>query len=156
EEDQSLGSFIEKLSELGQEAAAENSKEQTFAQRVCKILHSDADREEPVYLKQLGPHRLVNGELDWKTSLRLLPVDLWSESLALMIELVVQELWNQLKVFDPSLLTTDALARVFDAPRQRLLKLLVRSRSLLVVDLDFNRLVNEVIEDEMRKLKQPS
>ncbi|HTE91502.1 MAG TPA: hypothetical protein VK639_21310, partial [Terriglobales bacterium] len=44
EEDQSLGSFIEKLSELGQEAAFENSKEQTFAQRVCKILTSDADR----------------------------------------------------------------------------------------------------------------
>ena len=103
---------------------------------------------DPRWAKSLGPHRLTNQELPPGEALDLIPAELWFDTLALIVRLF------------PGV-GPDSLAKDFgDAPAGGIHKvfaraieivddLVLRSRSLVVIDWRFNREVHSVVRQHL-------
>jgi hypothetical protein len=88
--------------------------------------------------------------LDPKSALKLIPLELWAEVLALMLQLrpgLVPESFCQ----DYADAPTENLVSVFEAPLQKIRQLLLRTRSLLLVDWSFSREINEIVQKLRRE-----
>jgi hypothetical protein len=90
----------------------------------------------------LGPHRLLREKIAPEAA--IFPADLWWDAISLIIRLFPG--------IGPDSLCRDfgdapplALEKVFAEPLAELEKLLVRSRSLLLVDWNYNREIRSVI-----------
>jgi hypothetical protein len=125
---------------MARQAAAEGPADAPLGQRIAALM-----AKEPRYLNSLGPHRLVHEAVEPAQALQLLPAELWADALATLVRLFPGA--------SPASLCRDygdapalALETVFDQPLQEIERLLERSRSLIVIDWNYNREVRAVIQ----------
>ena len=129
---------------LARQAAADHNPEISAGVRVRAILDRDAR-----YAASLGPHRLNSG-VSPEEAARLVPSELWADTLAVVTSLfpgtgpdsVCRDFGDV-----PAL----ALETVFNRPLEALENLLVRSRSLIVIDWSFNQEIHTAIKGFLAK-----
>ena len=140
DETTTLAVALDEVLSLARQTAAEHKPEIPLGARIRAILERD-----PRYAASLGPHRLGGEGLTQGEAGRLLPTELWCDTLGLVVSLFPG--------MGPDSISRDfgdvpalALETVFDRPVGELEKLLVRSRSLIMVDWTYNREVSDIIQ----------
>jgi hypothetical protein len=136
-----LAVALDEVLSLARQVAAEHKPDAPLGRRVRAIL--DRDRR---YVDSLGPHRIGRWGLTPEEAFQLLPQDLWCDTLGTLVRLfpgmgpdsVCRDFGDA-----PSL----ALETVFNSPIEEIEKLMVRSRSLILIDWNFNREVNTAIKE---------
>ena len=94
--------------------------------------------------EQLGPHRLTRERLTPQEGFDLVPADLWFRVLGVLVQMFPGMGPDSL-CRDLGDVSRAGLSRVFAEPRSQLEQLLVRTRSLVVIDWRYNREVHAVI-----------
>ncbi|MAY74354.1 MAG: hypothetical protein CMJ31_06440, partial [Phycisphaerae bacterium] len=111
----------------------------TAAERIESVFMGDGR-----WAELLGPHRLVRERVGAQESLDLVPPDLWFETLGFVARLFPGRMAGAF-ARDLGDAPAKAAHRVFDAPLEELDHLLVRTRSLVVIDWKQNREVHGVL-----------
>lgn len=136
-----LAVALDEILSLARQAAAEHNAESPLPERIGNLMKGDER-----FAKSLAPHRLVQEPMEAMAAFELLPQEMWYHTLAAIIRLfpgVGPD--SHCKDFGdaPSL----ALEAVFNKPMEDFEKLMVRSRSLIVIDWSANREVHSAIRD---------
>jgi hypothetical protein len=128
-----MGVAVDEMLSLARELGLEHDPKVPLGQRVRLTVEKD-----PRLLASLGPHRLLNTELTPEDALGALPSTLWWE--------LVGTLARFLPGYGPdsycrdfSDVPTYGIDAVFDRPAADLRQLVLRSRSLLLIDWTQNR-----------------
>jgi hypothetical protein len=132
---------LDEVLSLARQAGKEHKSDTPLATRIGSIINSDQR-----LAKALAPHRLVQEEMEPAAAYELMPPELWHHTLATIIRLfpgVGPDSYCKDYGDAPPL----ALEVVFNQPLEDLEKLLVRSRSLIVIDWNANREVHSAIRD---------
>jgi hypothetical protein len=131
---------LDEVLSLARQVAAEHNSETPLGARIRSIIERDAR-----YASSLGPHRLNRQGLSPDAALRLIPMELWCDTLGLLVSLFPG--------MGPDSVCRDfgdvpalALEAVFNRPLEDLEKLLVRSRSLIVIDWTYNQEIASAIQ----------
>ncbi|MBI5388173.1 MAG: hypothetical protein HZA90_26205 [Verrucomicrobia bacterium] len=138
-EQNTLAVALDELLSLARQVGTEHDATQPLGQRVRAIVENEAR-----FLGALGPHRLTREVMDPQQAFAFLPEELWFDTLGTLLRFFPGAGPDSAcKDFGdvPAL----ALESVFNAPLAELEKLLVRSRSLIVIDWNSNREVQAVI-----------
>ena len=138
---------LDELQSLARQVAAEHDTSQPLGQRVRTIVE-----RETRFLDTLGPHRLVQEALDPKQAFNFLPEELWYDTLAALVRFF-PGVGPDSACKDFGDVPAFALESVFNTPLADLEKLLVRSRSLIVIDWNANREINSVIANFLKAAK---
>jgi hypothetical protein len=136
-----LAVALDEMLSLGRKLAAEYKPDVPVSARVASILHAD-----PRFSESLGPQHLLQEPMEAKTAYELLPAELWHQTLAALVRLF-PGLGPDSYCKDYGDAPALALETVFNQPLEELEKLLVRSRSLIVIDWSSNREVHSAIRD---------
>jgi len=136
-----LAVSLDELLSLARQVAAEHKPGVALAQRIHAIFERDRR-----YMDSLGPHRLNRRGLTPEEAFGFVPPELWYDTLGVLVRLfpgagpdsVCRDFGDV-----PSL----ALETVFNQPLEEIEKLLVRSRSLILIDWNFNREIHAAIKD---------
>ena len=147
DEEATLAVSLDEILSLARQVAAEHKAELPLGERVRAIFEKDAR-----YFNSLGCHRLVRGKMDPKAAAELLPASLWYDTLGAILRLfpgmgpdsVCKDYGDA-----PSL----ALETVFNQPLEDLEQLVVRSRSLIVIDWNANREIHGAINSFLGRTK---
>lgn len=126
---------------------------QSLARRVAEVPGSTVEERvervfmaDPRWTELLGPHRLVRERVDAQESMDLVPPDLWFSVLGVVLRMFPGE-GMEPYTRDLGDAPAGAPQRVFDGPIDALDGLLVRTRSLVVIDWRQNREVHGVLRD---------
>jgi hypothetical protein len=119
--------------------AAEADPALPLGQRVRALLEKDER-----FLAALGPQRLLRDAADPKEAMTFLPAELWCDTLAALSRFF-PGVGPDSACKDFGDVPALALETAFNQPLADLEKLLVRSRSLIVIDWNQNREINAVI-----------
>ena len=138
---------LDELLSLARQVAAEHNATQPLGQRVRAVME-----KEPRFLDTLGPHRLVLEAMDPKQAFSLLPEELWHDTLGALIRFF-PGVGPDSACKDFGDVPAFALESVFNQPLADLEKLLVRSRSLIVIDWSANREVSSIIQNFLKAAK---
>ncbi len=130
---------LDEVLSLARQVAAEHKPDAPLGARIRSVLERDAR-----YAASLGPHRLNREGLSPEAALRLMPAELWCDTLAVVISLF-PGMGADSVCRDFGDVPALALETVFNRPLEELEKLLVRSRSLIVIDWTFNQEINSAI-----------
>jgi hypothetical protein len=136
-----LAVALDEVLSLARQAATEYNAETPLTARIGAIMTND-----PRFAKSLAPHRLVQEPMEPMAAFELLPAELWHQTLAAIIRLfpgVGPDSYCKDFGDAPAL----ALEVIFNKPLEDLEKLLVRSRSLILIDWNANREVHSAIRD---------
>jgi hypothetical protein len=137
--DTTLAIVADELLSLARQVALQHRDDVPLGDRIAAIFQADGR-----WLAALGPHRLSRDTMTPQEAFDLVPAALWFDTLGLLVRM--------LPAVGP-----DSLCRDFgDAPRGGMHKiyepaaaaldgLLVRTRSLIVIDWRFNREINAVL-----------
>ena len=143
DEEVSLPIALDEMFSLARQVAADTDTPP--GQRVAAIMAADASRA-----RLLGPHRLSQEEIAPDEAARIFPAELWWDTLALILRFFPG--------LGPDSLCRDygdapplALESIFDEPLAELEKLIMRSRSLVVIDWNANREVGSVIRQILNR-----
>jgi hypothetical protein len=124
---------------LAQQLATQPDHAKPFAERLRAIVDAD-----PRWAPALGPHRLIANPATREMAPRIIPIDLWWETIGLVLRLFPGT--------GPDSFCRDfgdapplALDTIFDSPLRELELLQVRTRSLVVTDWDQNVEIREAI-----------
>jgi hypothetical protein len=137
----SLAVALDEVLSLARRVSTEQKADSPLPARIAAILNSD-----PRFAKSLAPHRLVQEPMEPMAALELLPPEMWYHTLACIVRLfpgVGPDSYCKDYGDAPAL----ALEVVFNKPLEDLEQLLVRSRSLIVIDWSSNREVHSAIRD---------
>ena len=136
----SLPVALDEMLSLARHVGENRSVDMPLAARVRALFEKDER-----WLNSLGPHHLLYQTISPEEAFRWLPSELWYETLAAVIRLFAG--------MGPDSVCRDlgdaealALETVFQGPMEDWRRLLVRSRSLIAIDWNFNREVRGVIE----------
>lgn len=140
DEEATLAVSLDEILSLARQVAANHKADVPLGDRIRAVFEKDSR-----YTESLGCHRLVREKLEPKAAAGLLPEGLWYDTLAAVVRLfpgmgpdsVCKDFGDA-----PSL----ALETVFNQPLEALEKLLVRSRSLIVIDWNANREIHGAIQ----------
>jgi hypothetical protein len=135
----SLPVALDELLNLGRQAGAAHDSGVSLSERLAEIARGDAQRAAV-----LGPHRLIRDQVSAEEARRVFPPDLWWATLAWIIQLV-PALGSDSFCRDYGDAPPLALESVFDKPLAALEKLILQSRSLIVIDWNANREIASVI-----------
>jgi len=142
-----LAVALDELLSLARQVGAEHKPDVPLGQRIRAIFE-----RERRYMESLGPHRIGCWGLSPEEGFRLLPPELWHDTLALLVQLFPGA--------GPDSICRDfgdvpplALETVFNRPLEELEKLLVRSRSLILIDWKFNLEVGDAIRQCLGKTR---
>lgn len=136
-----LAVALDEVLSLASQAATKYKAETPLASRIGSIMESDQR-----FATSLSPHRLVQESMEPTDAYQLLPAELWHQTLAAIVRLfpgIGPDSYCKDYGDAPSL----ALEVVFNKPIEDFEKLLVRSRSLIVIDWNANREVHSAIRD---------
>jgi hypothetical protein len=136
-----LAVALDELLSLARQVAAEHKADTPLASRICAVMNA-----EPRFANSLAPHRLAQEAMEPMAAYGLLPPELWYHTLAAIVRLfpgVGPDSYCKDFGDAPAL----ALEAIFNQPLEELEKLLVRSRSLIVIDWNANREVHSAIRD---------
>jgi hypothetical protein len=137
--DTTLAIATDELLSLARQVALQHQANTPLGERIRAIFQADSR-----WLNSLGPHRLTRDTLTPQEAFDLVPANLWFDTLALLVRMF------------PGV-GPDSFCRDFgDAPRGGLNKiyepvqnhldtLLIRTRSLVVIDWRFNREIHAVL-----------
>jgi hypothetical protein len=147
DEETTLAVALDELLSLGRQAAAEHQPDRPLGERIRGIFEKDKR-----YTASLGPHRLTRQDIDAPEAFQWIPPELWYDTLAAVIRLFPG--------LGPDSLCRDygdvpalALETVFNQPQETFEKLLVRTRSLIVIDWNLNREVHTAIQSYLERNK---
>lgn len=139
DEETSLPIALDEMLSLARQVAAAHDPTIPIEKRVAAIASADPQRGAA-----LGPHRLIHEKTAPEEAVRLFPSELWWDTISLLVRFFPG--------LGPDSLCRDfgdapalALEAVFDEPLAALEKLIVRSRSLIVIDWNANREMGAVI-----------
>lgn len=130
---------LDELLSLARQLGAEHDATRPLGQRVRALVE-----RETRFLDTLGPHRLVREALEPPQAFAFLPEELWYDTLGALVRFF-PGLGPDSACKDFGDVPALALESVCNAPLTELQKLLVRSRSLIVIDWNANREVNAII-----------
>lgn len=130
---------LDEILSLAREVANQHDATSPLGLRIRAILESD-----PRWLAALGPHRLAWEGLSPEQAAEMVPPDLWTDVLAMIIAMF-PGIGPDSAAKDYGDAPPGALHRVFDRITADLDKLLLRSRSLIVIDWRYNREIHAVI-----------
>ena len=142
DEKNTLAMAVDELLSLARRVASEHDPKLPLGQRIGAIF-----KKESRYAATLGAHHLLRDSLDPAQAAALLPAELWFDTLGAIVRLfpgagpdsICRDFGDA-----PSL----ALETVLNQAVDDFDKLLVRSRSLLVIDWQQNREIQSVIEKQ--------
>jgi hypothetical protein len=145
DEENTLSVAVDELSSLAQQLATEYDQERSFAARLRAIVEAD-----PRWVLALGPHRLTANAGMREMAPRIVPTDLWWDTIGVILRLFPGT--------GPDSFCRDfgdapplALDAIFGTPLAELELLQVRSRSLVVTDWDQNIEIREAIAKVVAK-----
>jgi hypothetical protein len=134
-----LAIALDEVLSLARQVGSEHNPDFPLGKRIRAVF--DKDKR---YVASLGPHRLVREAIEPAEALELLPSDLWYDTLGMIVRLFPG--------MGPDSICKDygdvpslALETVFNRPLEEFESLLVRSRSLIVIDWKFNREIQAAI-----------
>jgi len=133
-----LPAAVDEVISLARQVAAEGDQT-PLAQRIRGIVQSDKRWFEP-----LGPHRLTSEPLTVEEAFDLVPAELWWDVLAMVVRML-PGVGPDSVCKDYSDFGGGGLQRVFEGVLADLQALLLRTRSLIVIDWRFNREIHAVI-----------
>jgi len=147
DEETTLAVSLDEVLSLARQVAAGHKADVPLGQRVRAVFDSDSR-----YANSLGCHRLSREKMDPQAAAQLLPAGLWCDTLGAIIRLfpgmgpdsVCKDFGDA-----PSL----ALETVFNQPLEQFEKLLIRSRSLIVIDWNTNREIHDAIQSFLDRNK---
>jgi hypothetical protein len=130
---------VDELHSLARQIAGEYSADKPLSVRITDLFLRD-----PRWNKTLGPHHVFHAADAQENAGDLIPAALWADILALMVKM--------LPAIGPDSLCRTygtmpaaAMANVFDPVVAKLDRLLIQTRSLIVIDWQVNREVHSVI-----------
>lgn len=140
---------LDEVLSLAREVANDYDAAVDLTQRIKTIFNRD-----PRWVQSLGPQRLVYEGVAPGDALDLLPVDVWHSTLAMLVRMfpgagpdsVCQDYGDA---------QPGGIHKVFDRAVDDLEALLVRTRSLIVVDWRFNREIRAVIGRHLAGVLRP-
>ncbi|MFC1782187.1 hypothetical protein ACFL02_01210 [Planctomycetota bacterium] len=130
---------LDEVLSLARQTAQQYDDAININERIQNIVQQDRR-----WIDSLGPHRLVQEEITPQQAFDLAPQDLWWPTLALIIRMfagIGPDSWCR----DYGDAQTGGAHLVFDPVLKELENLLLRTRSLVVIDWKFNREVHAVI-----------
>jgi hypothetical protein len=136
-----LAVALDEVLSLARQAATEYKEDVPLPTRIGSIMNADQR-----FTKSLAPHRLIQEQMEAAAAYEFLPPELWYHTLAAIIRLfpgIGPDSYCKDFGDAPAL----ALEVIFNKPLEDLEKLLVRSRSLIVIDWNANREVHSAIRD---------
>jgi hypothetical protein len=137
---------LDSLLSLAREVGGEGDPAKPLVERVRAVLQRDER-----YRQELGRHRLAREELAAGSADAPLPGELWDEMLALLVRLFPGTGPDSFRR-DYGDAPAGALETVFNEPLAALEGLLLRTRSLIVIDWTANREIRGIIDDLAAKL----
>jgi hypothetical protein len=138
-----LAEALDVVLSLGRKAAEQYKPDAPLATRIFSIMNA-----EPRFSNSLAPHRLVQEEMEPMAAYELLPPEMWYRTLAAIVRLF-PGLGPDSYCKDYGDAPALALESAFTKPIEEFENLLVRSRSLIVIDWNANREVHSAIRDLM-------
>ena len=145
DEENTLSVAVDELLSLAQQLATQYDHERPFAERLSAIVDAD-----PRWALALGPHRLIANPGMREMAPRIIPTDLWRDTIGVILRLFPGS--------GPDSFCRDfgdapplALDAIFEKPLAELELLQVRTRSLVVTDWDQNVEIREAIAKVMTK-----
>ncbi|MCC6661562.1 MAG: hypothetical protein IT437_11830 [Phycisphaerales bacterium] len=134
----SLPVAVDEVLSLAREAGGGDSAV-PLAQRIARLFDSD-----PRWLESLGPQRVLHEKLEPRQVLDMIPAALWFDTLA-MIARMFPGMGPDSRAADLGDARHGGLHIVYDGVRADLERLLIRTRSLIVIDWRFNREIHAVV-----------
>ncbi len=131
---------------FARQIANQHDPSSPFHLRVRSVFESDRR-----WLASLGPHRLMWDQAAPEAALDLIPLELWMDTLALIVSMF-PGVGPDSSCVDLGAAVQTALHRVFDRAIHDLDTLLMRTRSLIVIDWRDNREVHSIIRGLMTGL----
>ena len=144
DEETPLPIALDEILSLGQQAFAEDPAI-PLADRLASLLAADPKRAA-----LLSPARLLQEKITHEEAARFLPTELWTQTLALIIR-TFPGLGPESFCRDYGDAPPLALETVFNDPLATLEQLILRSRSLIVIDWNSNREISSVIRQMMTR-----
>jgi len=138
-----LAEALDEVLSLGRKAAEAYKTDIPLATRIFSIMNA-----EPRFSNSLAPHRLVQEEMEPMAAYELLPPEMWYRTLAAIVRLF-PGLGPDSHCKDYGDAPALAMESAFTKPIEEFENLLVRSRSLIVIDWNANREVHSAIRDLM-------
>lgn len=127
-------------------AADQEGGETDWGSRIAAAMESD-----PRWLDSLGPHRLVHEPIEPQQAFDVIPPVLWCEVLATVVRMF-PGLTPQCPSRDFGDAPAKGVHRVFERAGNDLDAILLRTRSLIVIDWRFNREVHSVLRRHLAGL----
>lgn len=148
--DAALPVALDEILSLARAVANQHDAQSPLALRIRAIVEAD-----PRWMKALGPQRLLWEGLTPQQAIEMVPPDLWMDVLGTLIAMFPG--------IGPDSASQDfgdappgALHRVFDRAAADLDRLLLRTRSLIVIDWRYNREIHSVIRGYLTGLAAPA
>jgi len=139
DEETSLPIALDETFSLARQLAAEYEAGVPLAGRVQRLFEKDNR-----WVEALGPARLTHEKISPAEAIDLVPIELWCQVLAVLIGLF-PGIGPDSECADFGDAPAGGPHRVFDRAIEELEKLLLRTRSLIVIDWRYNRHVHAVI-----------
>jgi hypothetical protein len=145
DDENTLAMAVDEMLSLAREVANEHKPEIALAKRLQTIIERDRR-----WAASLGPHRLVREDGIPQAAARILPADLWWETIGLIIRLF-PGIGPDSFCRDLGDAPSSALDQIFDDAISRINLLLLRSRSLVVADWNQNLEIHDAIYEVIAK-----
>jgi hypothetical protein len=145
DDENTLAMAVDEMLSLAREVANEHKPEIALAKRLQTIIERDRR-----WAASLGPHRLVREDGIRQAAARILPADLWWETIGLIIRLF-PGIGPDSFCRDLGDAPSSALDQIFDDAISRINLLLLRSRSLVVADWNQNLEIHDAIYEVVAK-----
>lgn len=139
---------LDEVLSLARQVAAGHDESVGLGLRIRTVFESDKR-----WTASLGPHRLTHEEIAPEEAFDLIPAEVWFDTLGLIVRM--------LPGIGPDSLARDygdapagGIHKVFDRAVEHLHDLLLRTRSLIVIDWRFNREVHAAVRRHLMGLDQ--
>jgi hypothetical protein len=137
---------LDEVLSLARQVAVEHDPDVALGLRVRGIMDRDAR-----FLASLGPHHLVHEEMSPEQAFDLIPAEVWCDALAMIVGMF-PGIGPDSRCADLGDAPAGGLHKVFDRTIADVQSLLLRTRSLIVIDWRANREIHAVIRGYMTGL----
>jgi hypothetical protein len=140
-----LAIAVDEMLSLAREVALEHKPDMALGKRLQAIIERDRR-----WATSLGPHRLVRDDGIREAAVRIIPADLWWETIGVVLRLF-PGIGPDSFCKDLGDAPSSALDQIFDDPISQINLLLLRSRSLVVADWNQNLEIHDAIFEVIAK-----
>jgi len=134
---------LDEMLSLAHQVAVDHDGSTSLSERVHRLFDSDKR-----WVMSLGPQRLTHDAVAPEDAFDLVPTDLWWDTLAMIVRMF-PGIGPDSACRDFGDAAVGGLHKVFDQVQADLDKLLLRTRSLIVIDWRFNREIHAVIRGHL-------